>query len=70
MNITAPTSRDGNTVNYTNTEWNQVGKTETDIGLGASYTQGDFSATVGVEQRLDTATGDQWSANAGFKFVF
>ena len=70
MNITAPTSRDGNTVNYTNTEWNQVGKTETDIGLGASFTQGDFSATIGVEQRLDTATGDQWSANAGFKFVF
>ena len=70
MNITAPTSRDGNTVNYTNTEWNQVGKTETDIGLGASYTQGTFSATVGVEQRLDTATGDQWSANAGFKFIF
>ena len=70
MDITAPTSRDGNNVNYTTTAWNQAGKTETDIGLGASFTEGNFSATAGVEQRFDTAIGDQWSANIGLKITF
>ena len=70
MNVTAPTSRSGDTVNYTTTEWNQSGITETDVGLGASYMNGNFSATMGVEQRFNTATGDQFSANAGIKWVF
>lgn len=70
MNVTAPTSRNGDTVNYTTTEWNQSGITETDVGLGASYMNGNFSATMGVEQRFNTATGDQFSANAGIKWVF
>jgi len=70
MNINAPTSRNGDAVAYTNTEWSQSAKTETDLGIKANFTNGDFNWNIGGVKRFDTALGDIWSVKtvAGWKF--
>ena len=70
MNINAPTSRNGDAVAYTDTEWSQSAKTETDLGIKANFTNGDFNWNIGGVKRFDTALGDIWSVKtaAGWKF--
>lgn len=75
MNIHAPTSRGGNElssnqVSYTDTEWSQTAKTETDIGIGFNYTEGDFSWGISTVSRFDTAVGNDHNVTASFKWVF
>ena len=75
MNIHAPTSRGGNElssnqVSYTDTEWSQTAKTETDIGIGFNYTEGDFRWGISTVSRFDTAVGNDHNVTASFKWVF
>ena len=70
MNINAPTSRDGNTVSYTDTEWSQSSKVETDLGVGVGYNKNNFSWTLNGVQRFDTAVGDDFSVNTSIKWMF
>ena len=75
MNIHAPTSRGGNElssnqVSYTDTEWSQTAKTETDIGIGFNYTEADFTWSINTVSRFDTAVGNDHNITASFKWVF
>ena len=70
MNINTPTSRNSDAVAYTNTEWSQSAKTETDLGIKANFAKGDFNWSIGGVKRFDTALDDIWSVEtaAGWKF--
>jgi len=70
MNINAPTSRSGNDVSYTNTEWSQSAKVETDIGLGFGYKQENFNWDISGVHRFDTAVGDDYNITTSFKWLF
>ena len=75
MNIHAPTSRGGNElssnqVSYTDTEWSQTAKTETDIGIGFNYTEADFTWSINTVSRFDTTVGNDHNVTASFKWVF
>jgi subtilisin family serine protease len=70
MNINAPTERNGTSVSYTNTEWSQSAKVETDFGVSANFTNGNFNWNIGGVQRFDTALGDQFEATTGISWKF
>ncbi len=70
MNINAPTSRIGDSVVYTNTEWSQSAKAETDLGIEASFIKDNFSWNIGGVKRYDTALGDTWFAKTTASWNF
>ena len=70
MNINAPTSRDGETVNYTNTEYDQSVSVETDIGLYAGFEKGSFNFNIGGTQRFNTSVGDTYNINTSVAWKF
>ena len=84
MNIHAPTSRGNNTsgnttssnessaneVHYTDTEWSQSAKVETDLGVGINYNKNDFSWSLEGISRYDTAVGNDYTVTTSFKWHF
>ena len=70
MNINAPTSRSGDNVSYTDTDWTQVAKVETDVGISAQYNKGDFNFTVGGTQRYGTVSGNDYTIQTTFGWKF
>ena len=70
MNINAPTSRNGDTVSYTDTTYSQKVQTETDIGITANFVKNDFNFSIGGVHRFNTVNGDAYNVttSVGWKF--